>query len=93
VGDRGLNANFLSETGFALIILGVVLAFVAVILLSVRSQSSGSKTRAGGVILIGPIPIIFGTDRESAKSVLVLAIVLMVAVLVIMIVLSLLGSR
>ncbi|MGB9928426.1 MAG: TIGR00304 family membrane protein [Methanosarcina sp.] len=37
-----------------------------------------SRVRGGGVIMIGPIPIIFGTDRGSAKTAIILAIVLMI---------------
>jgi len=34
--------------------------------------------RGGGVIMIGPIPIIFGTDVGALKIVVILVIVLMV---------------
>lgn len=37
-----------------------------------------SKVKTGGVIMLGPIPIIFGSDKESAKSAVILAIILMV---------------
>ena len=36
-----------------------------------------SKVKGGGVIMIGPIPIIFGSDKESAKTAAILAIILM----------------
>ncbi len=72
-----------AEVGFALVIFGFMLAFVAIILLAIRS-SGGGKTRGGGVLLIGPIPIIFGTDRESAKVLIVLAIILVLIVLAFM---------
>ena len=42
-----------------------------------RNEKAGSKVKGGGVILIGPIPIIFGTDRRSAGTVIILAIILM----------------
>lgn len=35
------------------------------------------RVRGGGVIMIGPIPIIFGSDKDSAKTLAVLAIILM----------------
>ena len=35
------------------------------------------KVKGGGVILIGPIPIIFGTDKRYAVIVILLAIILM----------------
>jgi uncharacterized protein (TIGR00304 family) len=37
-----------------------------------------SKVKTGGVIMLGPIPIIFGSDKESAKTAAILAIILMV---------------
>jgi uncharacterized protein (TIGR00304 family) len=36
-----------------------------------------SKVKMGGVIMLGPIPIIFGSDKESAKTAAILAIILM----------------
>jgi uncharacterized protein (TIGR00304 family) len=35
------------------------------------------EIKTGGVIMIGPIPIIFGSDKASAKTAIILAIVLM----------------
>jgi uncharacterized protein (TIGR00304 family) len=88
-----LSEMSLGAIGFALVILGVILAFAAVILLAVRSHASGTKTRGAGVLLIGPIPIIFGTDSDSAKILVALAILLMVIVLVFMFLPSLLLNR
>lgn len=79
-----------NEIGFALVILGFILAFVAMILLAIRPRSNGGKTHGGGVLFIGPIPIIFGTDRETTKIMMILAIILIVVILVFMIVPSLL---
>lgn len=41
------------------------------------------EIKTGGVIMIGPIPIIFGNDKESAKTAAVLAIILMLLSLLI----------
>jgi len=41
------------------------------------------EIKTGGVIMIGPIPIIFGSDKESAKTAVVLAIILMLLSLLI----------
>jgi uncharacterized protein (TIGR00304 family) len=79
-----LDAPSVTEVGFLLIIFGFVLAFAAMILLAFRSARGSEKTRAAGVLLIGPIPIIFGTDRDSVKGLMILAIALMIVVLVVM---------
>jgi uncharacterized protein (TIGR00304 family) len=42
-----------------------------------------SRIRGGGVIMLGPIPIIFGSDGESAKTATILAIILMILSLLI----------
>ena len=57
-----VNYNSIILLGFAVIILGIFMIFIGTAL---QSSSSDSKTEVhtGGVILIGPIPIIFGNDR------------------------------
>lgn len=43
-----------------------------------------SKVKGGGVIMLGPIPIIFGSDKESAKTAAILALILMLLSLLIL---------
>ncbi len=45
-------------------------------------RKSSSKIKGGGVIMLGPIPIIFGSDGESAKTAMVLAILMMLLTLI-----------
>lgn len=71
--------------GIVLILAGVVIIAVAVFLLSVRGAGKG-KVRGGGAVIIGPIPIIFGTDKKSLKTVLLMSLALTVLLLIIMIV-------
>ncbi|MCS3923407.1 TIGR00304 family membrane protein [Methanosalsum natronophilum] len=47
-------------------------------------DNSHSNVRGGGVVMIGPIPIIFGSDNQSAKVMMILAIILMLIALAIM---------
>lgn len=71
--------------GIVLILAGVVIIAVAVFLLSFRGTGKG-KVRGGGAVIIGPIPIIFGTDKKSLRTILVLSLVLTVLFLVVIIV-------
>lgn len=71
--------------GIVLILAGVVIIAVAVFLLSIRGAGKG-KVRGGGAVIIGPIPIIFGTDKKSLRTILVLSLVLTVLLLVVIIV-------
>jgi uncharacterized protein (TIGR00304 family) len=73
--------EILYSTGFVLILVGVAILTLAILLLSTRS-SGNRKVKAGGAVIIGPVPIIFGTDKKSLKTVLLLSIVLTVLVLV-----------
>jgi uncharacterized protein (TIGR00304 family) len=70
--------------GTALIFVGVLIIVVAVILLSIPGAKKG-KVKGGGAIIIGPIPIIFGTDKKSLKTVLLLSLALTVLLVVAMI--------
>ena len=77
-----MNEISIATIGFGLVFIGFVVALIAVILLAARSANEGTKTRGAGVLLIGPIPIIFGTDRESVKVLVILSIILIAVVLI-----------
>jgi uncharacterized protein (TIGR00304 family) len=80
-----IDAGVLYALGIALIFVGVLIIVVAVILLSVSGAKKG-KVKGGGAIIIGPVPIIFGTDEKSLKTVLLLSLALTVLLVVAMIV-------
>ena len=71
--------------GIALIVVGLIVIVAAIIVGSAGGAGKG-KVRGAGVIMIGPIPIIFGTDKKSVKAVLTLALALVIAVIVAMLV-------
>ncbi len=72
--------------GSALIIVGVIVIITVIVVLSTRGNSKKGEgnARAAGVIMIGPIPIIFGTDKKSVKIVLALALALTIVALIIL---------
>jgi len=70
--------------GITLIILGFAVAFIAILLMFIQNLSFRGKVRGGGLVMIGPVPIIFGTDRESMKILIALAILLIIIVVVLM---------
>ncbi len=72
--------SLLVVLGIILIMLGMFLLVFMAITRSVRESSNGEKNvkiRTGGVIMIGPIPVVFGSDKRSAMIAIVLVIVLM----------------
>jgi uncharacterized protein (TIGR00304 family) len=74
----------LAALGFALIILGFIITFAAALIMLIKAVPLKKKAKGGGLIMIGPIPIIFGTDKETMKILIILAIVLMVFAVIVM---------
>jgi uncharacterized protein (TIGR00304 family) len=73
-----LTDNLVFTIGLVLALAGFAVGILAVVFVILRSARGTGQARGGGVVMIGPIPIVFGTDRESAKILMLLAIVLMV---------------
>jgi len=65
-----------------LILLGIVLIILGIFILMLSLWRAGEgRGEAGGVVIVGPVPIVFGTSQRVAAMVTVLAIVLMVVTL------------
>jgi uncharacterized protein (TIGR00304 family) len=78
--------------GFVLVLAGIALIVAAMIRASTyqhseKEEEDGERhVKAAGVIMIGPIPIIFGTDKKSVKPVLALALALSIVFLIILLI-------
>jgi len=81
-----MGAEALYGLGVALIFAGMLIILVAIILLFLSSIRGEAKTKGGGAIIIGPFPIIFGTDKESVKTVLLLSILLTILLVIVMVI-------
>jgi uncharacterized protein (TIGR00304 family) len=69
--------SLLTSTGFLIFFIGLALIVVGILITIIKArpekeereesepEGKKSKVRGGGVVLIGPIPIIFGTDRKA----------------------------
>lgn len=75
-----VNYNTIVLAGFAFVIIGMLMIVLGSILQSSSSSSGSSKTEVhtGGVILIGPIPVIFGNDKQLVIFGVIFAIVIMI---------------
>ena len=69
------DSAMLYTLGFMLIFVGVVIFLLATVLITLKRGGTG-KTKSAGIIIVGPIPIIFGSDKKSIKDILVLSIIL-----------------
>jgi uncharacterized protein (TIGR00304 family) len=78
------DSSVLYLPGFGLVFAGIIILIAATILVSVLRVKNG-KVKAAGVIVVGPVPIVFGSDKKTIKTILTLA----VAITTMLIVLSL----
>ena len=73
--------SLLFNIGLLLALAGFALAIVAIFVAILRSAKGTGQVRGGGVVMIGPVPIVFGTDKESVRILILLGIVLMIVML------------
>lgn len=81
-----MDAGTLQGLGIALIFAGMLVILVAIFLLFLSSIKGEGKVKGGGAIIIGPFPIIFGTDKESVKTVLLLSLTLTILLIIVMVI-------
>jgi uncharacterized protein (TIGR00304 family) len=67
--------------GLLLALVGFAVGIVAILVAILRSARGSGQVRGGGVVMIGPVPIVFGTDKQSARILILLGIVLMIILL------------
>ena len=78
--------------GIAMVFIGIFIVLLAFVLLFYSNAKEPGKFKGGGALIIGPFPIIFGTDKESVRMVLILSIIL-TALLILAMVIFYLMSR
>lgn len=78
-----MSGQLLFNLGIILIFAGFIIIFVAVLLMFFTATRGKGKVRGGGAVIIGPFPIVFGTDREVVKILLILSIALIVLMLIV----------
>lgn len=85
-----MDVNSLYAIGVILILAGIIVIVAAFALLFI-SSFKGGEVRGGGALIIGPFPIVFGTDEKTVKAVLWLSIAITVILFALFIMLHLLG--
>jgi len=79
MGSYAISPAELITLGILITFVGFFIVFFAVIYGIFKSSSKGeAKAEGGGVIIIGPIPIVFGSSQKVAKIVMILAIILLI---------------
>lgn len=80
-----IDAETLYALGAGLVFVGIAILVLALLLLTVSSVKEG-RARGGGAIIIGPLPIIFGTDKKSLRTVLLLSLILTIFLIIAMVI-------
>ena len=79
--EPNLADNLIFLIGLLLALAGFAVAILAFIFAILRSARGAGQVRGGGVVMIGPVPIVFGTDKQSARMLVLLGIILMTVLL------------
>jgi uncharacterized protein (TIGR00304 family) len=74
-----MDVTLLYSLALILIVAGIIV--ILAVLLSL-GKAENAKVKSAGVIMIGPIPIIFGSDKKSIKTVIALALALTIALII-----------
>jgi uncharacterized protein (TIGR00304 family) len=68
-----IDSSVLYLLGFGLVFAGIIILITATLLVSILRGKNG-KVKAAGVIVVGPVPIIFGSDKKTVRTILELAV-------------------
>ena len=63
---------------FAIAFVLIVAGMFLIIFSTAREGGETKRVEGGGVVIVGPLPIVFGTGERITKSLVILAIVLMI---------------
>ncbi|MCD6340554.1 MAG: DUF131 domain-containing protein [Desulfurococcales archaeon] len=77
--------------GMVLIFVGFIIVILSLILSYTKPSPAGrggAKVSGGGVIIVGPVPIVFGTDKRAALAAAVVGAILTIIVLVVFLITS-----
>jgi uncharacterized membrane protein len=80
--DEGIG---ISSRLLSFLFLGITLVFVGIAVLIVASFVFGGSGSVGGVILIGPFPIVFGTGPDAGWLLTISVILTVVSVILFLI--------
>ncbi len=72
--------------GIILVFIGFMVMMIDLILRSPRDVES--RVRGGGVVIVGPLPIVFGSDRRTALIMAIVGLVMTITLVVLYLVLG-----
>lgn len=79
--DEGSNV---SSKLLALLFLGFAIVIIGIIILAVGAALGNGSTSVGGVIFIGPFPIVFGAGPNAAWLIVISIVLAVVSIILFM---------
>jgi Protein of unknown function DUF131. len=73
VGDLRLSVVAVSVLLFAVAFVMVLLGILLIVLSALRG---GARAEGGAVVIVGPLPIVFGTSERVTRALIIAAIIL-----------------
>lgn len=89
-----ISQQLLLAIGLSFVFLGILTIIVGILVEIFREakerkehpQEEKSKTEYGGVVFIGPIPIVFGSNKDMAKLALIIGVIMFVFIILIIVI-------
>lgn len=88
-----ISQQLLLAIGLSFVFLGILTIIVGILVEILRGtnkrkehrQEEKSETEYGGVVFIGPIPIVFGSNKDMAKLAFIIGVIMFVFIVLIII--------
>lgn len=68
----GIQYDLIPSLGFIIIVVGIILIMIG--MMSINGESESPRRESKGVVLLGPIPIIWGFGKRNRQIMLILVI-------------------
>ncbi len=87
-----MSDQLLFVFGNILVFAGFIIVLIAVALMFFTSARGKGKVKCGGAVIIGPFPVVFGTNKDYLR-ILLLSVVFIVLAIIITVIFNLFISK
>ncbi len=77
-----VSVNKVLTLGLLLVFLGMIIIVTGTLLLALKVSKGEARVEGGGIVFIGPIPIVWGTSKNITQVMLILALAVSILLLI-----------
>ncbi len=77
-----IGVNKVLTLGLLLVFLGMIVIVMGTLLLVFKASKGEAHVEGGGIVFIGPIPIVWGTSKNITQAMLILALAVSILLLI-----------